>query len=142
METTEKPAQMARFLPDWLVGGLIRLSLAPMLWMWGRAHAGPWPDVMPDIIHAASVWNVPFIAPAHLAQIAVWGCQITAALLVLGVLTRLVGLALLLAAGVYGLWVAPEVWPMTLRFAAAAFYLFARGGGSLSIDGAVVATTR
>jgi len=31
---------------------------------------------------------------------------------------------------------------MTLLFAAAAFYLFARGGGSLSIDGAVVATTR
>ncbi|WP_203290938.1 TQO small subunit DoxD [Maricaulis parjimensis] len=142
METTDRPAQMARFLPDWLVGGVIRLALAPMLWMWGRAHAGTWPDVMPDIIHAASVWNLPFIAPAHLAQIAVWGSQIAAALLVLGVLTRLVGFILLMAAWIYGVWVAPEAWPLTVMFAASSFYLFARGGGGFSIDGAVVATTR
>ena len=142
METTEKPAQAARFLPDWLVGGVIRLALAPSLWLWGRAHAGPWPDVMPAVIHAAAVWNLPFIAPAHLAQIAVWGCQIAAALLVLGILTRLVGLVLLVAAWIYGVWVAPEAWPLTILFAASSFYLFARGGGGFSIDGAVVATTR
>lgn len=142
MDIDARPAQAERFLPDWLIGGVIRLSLAPMLWLWGRAHAGPWPDVLPDIVYAADIWDVPLIPPAQLAQIAVWGSQILAALLVLGVLTRLVGLTLVLAAWVYGSWVAPEAWPMTILFASAAFYLFARGGGSLSVDGAVVATTR
>ncbi|WP_300544144.1 TQO small subunit DoxD [Maricaulis sp.] len=142
MDTTARPARAERFMPDWLVGGLIRLSLAPGLWLWGRAHAGPWPEVMPDIVHAADVWSVPVIAPVHLAQFAVWGAQICAALLVLGFLTRLAGVALLLASWIYGVWVAPEAWPMTVMFAAMSFYLFARGGGGLSIDGAIVATTR
>ena len=129
-------------MPDWLVGGVIRLALVPALWMWGRAHAAAWPGVLPDIVHAAELWAVPFIEPARLAQIAVWGTQACAGLLLAGFLTRLVGLALLLACGVYGLWIAPQAWGAVIIVGALAFYLFARGGGALSVDGAIVATTR
>lgn len=142
MDTTGAPVHAERFMPDWLVGGVIRLALVPGLWMWGRTHAGVWPDVVPGIIHAAEIWNVPLVPPARLAQIAVWGTQICAGLLLIGFLTRLAGLVLLAACGVYGLWIAPDAWPATCVVAALAFYLFARGGGALSVDGAIVATTR
>lgn len=142
MDSAGGAAKAERFMPDWLVGGLLRLALAPGLWLWGRAHAAAWPGVDPALIVAADIWSVPVISPAHLAQIAVWGTQICAALLLAGFLTRLVGLVLLAAASVYAAWIAPDAWPATVVFAAAAFYLFARGGGALSVDGAIVATTR
>jgi putative oxidoreductase len=142
MDTTGRPVQAERFMPDWVVGGIARLAPVPGLWMWGRANAGPWPGVLPDTVQAAEIWAVPLVAPVHLAQIAVWGAQICAALLLLGVLTRLVGFVLLLACAVYVVWVAPEAWPATSLFAALSFYLFVRGGGALSVDGAIVATTR
>lgn len=142
MDPTGGPARAERFLPDWLVGGAIRLALVPGLWMWGRAHAAVWPDVVPGIVHAAEIWGVPLVPPAQLAQVAVWGTQICAALLLAGFLTRLVGVVLLAACGVYGVWIAPDAWAATTVFAAMAFYLFARGGGALSVDGAIVATTR
>ena len=142
MDGSDGSARPERFMPDWLVGGVIRLALVPALWMWGRAHAAAWPGVVPDIVHAAELWSVPLFEPARLAQIAVWGTQICAGLLLVGFLTRLVGFVLLLGCGVYGLWVVPEAWAATVIVAASAFYLFARGGGALSVDGAIVATTR
>gem|GEM_PF-1977549 len=142
MDGSDGPAKAERFMPDWLVGGIVRLALVPALWMWGRAHAAAWPGVVPDIVHAAELWSVPLVEPARLAQVAVWGTQICAGLLLAGFLTRLVGLALLAACGVYGMWIAPEAWGATVIVAALAFYLFARGGGALSVDGAIVATTR
>ena len=142
MDSAGAAANAERFMPDWLGGGLLRLALVPGLWLWGRAHAAAWPGVDPALIHAAEIWSVPVISAAHLAQIAVWGTQICAGLLLIGFLTRLAGLVLLAAAGVYAAWIAPEAWPAAAVFAAAAFYLFARGGGALSVDGAIVATTR
>lgn len=142
MDSSGGPATAERFMPDWLLGAIARFALAPGLWMWGRAQAADWPDVVPGMVRAAEIWAVPVIAPEHLAQIAVWGAQICAGMLLLGVLTRLAGLVLLLACGVYAVWIAPEAWAAAAVFAALAFYLFARGGGALSIDGAIVATTR
>ena len=142
MDTTGRPAAAERFMPDWVVCGAARLALVPGLWMWGRANASLWPGVMPETVHAAQVWAVPLIDPVLLAQLAVWGAQISAVMLLLGVLTRLVGLALLVACGVYMTWIAPDAWPAAVLFAALAFHLFARGGGALSVDGAIVATTR
>ena len=55
---------------------------------------------------------------------------------------RFVGLALLLAAGVYAFWIAPQAWTSVAVYAALAFYLLARGAGAFSIDGAVAATVR
>ncbi|BDX00985.1 TQO small subunit DoxD [Maricaulis maris] len=142
MDTSETPARAERFLPDWIVGGVIRLSLVPGLWSWGRANADVWPGVMPDTIVAASIWNIPLVSAAHTAQIAVWGAQLVAFLLMVGFLTRLVGFVLLTACAIYGFWVLPEAWTSVVLFAAISFYLFARGGGALSIDGAIVATLR
>lgn len=129
-------------MPDWIVGGIIRLSLVPGLWLWGRANAGEWPNVVPEAVLAAEIWAVPLIKPGMLAQIAVWGAHLVALLLAVGFLTRIVGLGLLFASAIYAWWVAPQAWPSALVLAAMAFYLFARGGGALSVDGALTATTR
>jgi putative oxidoreductase len=129
-------------MPDWIVSGVIRLSLVPGLWIWARANAAEWPDVVPEAVLAAEFWGVPIIKPAMLAQIAVWGAHLMAALLTVGFLTRIVGLCLLAGSAIYAWWIVPEAWPSAAIFAAMAFYLFARGGGALSIDGALAATTR
>ena len=142
MISNERPRSAERFMPDWIVGGFIRLSLAPGLWFWGRDNAAVWPDVMPGTIEAAHIWDVPLIAPDHLAQLAVWGSQLVAVMLVLGFLTRIAGLALLAGCAVYATWIAPEAWPAAVIVAAMSFYLFARGGGAFSIDGAIAGTLR
>ncbi|MDF1767849.1 hypothetical protein [Maricaulis sp.] len=142
METSDQPARAERFLPDWIVGGVVRLSIVPGLWAWARANADAWPGVMPDMVAAATVWNIPLISAAQTAQIAVWGAHLIAFMLTIGFLTRLVGLTLLIACAIYAFWVLPEAWTSVAVFAAIGFYLFARGGGGLSIDGAIVATLR
>ena len=83
----------ARFMPDWVIGGVIRMSLAPGLWLWGRAHAEVWPGVTPDVIQAAEAWSIPLLSAQSIATYLVWGSQLVAALLVFGFLTRIVGFA-------------------------------------------------
>ena len=135
-------SQRTRFLPDWILGGVVRLSLVPGLWIWGRAYAGDWPEAVPELVAAARIWDVPFLPASAVATLAVWGAQLAALMLFAGVLTRLIGLLLLLASLVYMAFVAPDAWGGALLVSALSFYLFARGGGALSIDGAIVATTR
>jgi len=134
--------QSGRFMPDWVIGGVIRLSLAPGLWLWGRAHAGVWPDVTPDVIQAAEAWSIPLLSAQAIAECLVWGSQLVAALLVFGFLTRIAGFALLLACAIFYWWIAPHAWPSIAIYSGMAFYLFARGAGALSLDGAISATTR
>ncbi|WP_417469523.1 DoxX family protein [Maricaulis sp.] len=142
MQEIKTTVRAERFMPDWIVGAAIRWSLIPGLWVWGRAHAGDWPDVAPSVVSAAGVWSVPFITPEQLAQIAVWGAHLAAAMLAVGFLTRFVGLALLLATAVFAWWVAPQAWTSAAVYGAVAFYLCVRGGGALSVDGVIVATLR
>ncbi|WP_300551793.1 TQO small subunit DoxD [Maricaulis sp.] len=131
-----------RFMPDWVLGLVIRLSVVPGLWMWGRANAAEWPGVSPDIVSAADYWGIPLIPAPLLAQIAVWGAHIVALMLAVGFLTRLVGFVLLAFSLAYLLWIVPDSWVSVSVFAAVSFYLFARGSGALSVDGALAATTR
>jgi putative oxidoreductase len=131
-----------RFMPDWIVGGVIRLSLVPGLWYWGRANAGDWPEVVPEAVQAAARWAIPVISAEQIALGAVWGAQLAALLLTIGFLTRFVGLALVMASAVFSWWVAPYAWSSIVVFGALAFYLMVRGGGALSVDGAIAATIR
>jgi putative oxidoreductase len=142
MQDTETTARAERFMPDWIVGAALRWSLIPGLWVWGRSYAGEWPDVMPSAVSAAEVWAVPLVAPLQIAQIAVWGAHLAAVMLAVGFLTRLVGLALLLATAIFAWWVAPQAWSSAVVYGALAFYLCVRGGGAVSVDGAILATLR
>jgi putative oxidoreductase len=142
MSDTETMARAERFMPDWIVGAALRLSLIPGLWSWARSQAGDWPAVAPDAIRAAQIWSVPFISAEQLAQTAVWGAHLAVLMLALGFLTRLVGLALLIATAIFAWWVAPEAWTSACVYAALAFYLAVRGGGGLSVDGAIMSTMR
>lgn len=135
-------AKAERFMPDWIVGTVLRLALVPGLWEWGRANAAAWPAVMPDVVMAAEVWSVPFISPDRLAQLAVWGAHLAALLLVVGFLTRFVGLALLAVCAVFAWWIAPQAWTSIVIIAGLAFYLTVRGGGALSVDGMLTASIR
>lgn len=131
-----------RFMPDWILGAVMRIALVPGLWSWGRANAQDWPGVDTDLVLAAEYWGVPLLPAPFVAQIAVWGAHIVSGLLVAGFLTRIVGLVLVFATAVYILWISPESWASAAVFGAIAFYLFARGGGALSLDGSLAATTR
>ena len=132
-----------RFMPDWVLGLIVRLSIVPGLWSWGRANAGEdWLEVSPGILSAVSYWNIPLLPDAFVAQIAVWGAHLAAITLLLGFLSRVIGFVLVLAGGAYICWIAPDAWQSAIVFEAIAFYLFARGSGALSIDGALAATTR
>ncbi len=135
-------SRIERFMPDWIVSGVLRLSLVPGLWIWARAQAADWPDVVPEMVMAADVWSVPFISAESLAQYAVWGAHLAATLLTVGFLTRFVGLGLLLACAVFVWWIAPAAWTSIAVYAAIAFYLMVRGGGALSVDGMIAATIR
>lgn len=129
-------------MPDWILGALMRVSLVPGLWSWGRANAADWPGVAPEIVLAADYWDVPLLPAPFLAQLAVWGAHITSGLLIAGFMTRIVGLVLLLATFAHMSWIAPDAWMSAAVFGAVSFYLFARGGGALSLDGSLAATTR
>tara|TARA_R110002124_G_scaffold88995_16_gene227994 strand:+ start:1378 stop:1812 length:435 start_codon:yes stop_codon:yes gene_type:complete len=142
MQEITKTARAERFMPDWIVGAALRWSLIPGLWVWGRAYAADWPDVVPAAVRAAQIWAVPLVAPTQLAQIAVWGAHLAVVMLAIGFLTRLVGLALLLAAIVFAWWIAPQAWTSAAVYGALAFYLCVRGGGGLSVDGAVIGALR
>lgn len=135
-------AHRDRFMPDWIVGLVLRVSLVPGLWSWGRANAIEWPGVSSDIVIAADYWNVPLLPAPFLAQLAVWGAHFAAALLAVGFATRIVGLVLVLATVAYMSWIAPDAWASATVFGAVAFYLFVRGGGAISLDGSLAATTR
>ena len=140
---TQIAAKPERFMPDWVLGLIVRLSIVPGLWSWGRANAGEdWLEVGPGIVSAVSYWNIPVLPDALVAQIAVWGAHLAAVTLLLGFLSRIVGLVLALAGGAYIFWIAPDAWQSAIVFEAVAFYLFARGSGALSIDGALAATAR
>lgn len=131
-----------RLIPDWILGAVMRAALVPGLWGWGRANAEAWPGVVPGLVSAADYWDVPLLPAPFLAQLAVWGAHFTAALLVAGFMTRIVGLTLFAASLAYMSWIGPENWASALVFSAVAFYLFVRGGGALSLDGSIAATTR
>jgi putative oxidoreductase len=131
-----------RFMPDWVLGLAARLALAPGLWLWGRANSGPWPSADRGAVLIAEDW-VPALIPAEFAaSVIVWGAQLTALILLAGFMNRLVGLMLLIAAGFYAFALQPDSALTAALFAALSFYLFARGGGALSLDGAIVATAR
>ena len=142
MQEIETTARAERFMPDWIVGAALRWSLIPGLWVWGRAYAADWPDVAPSAVSAAQIWAVPLVAPTQLAQIAVWGAHLAAAMLAVGFLTRFIGLALLLATVVFAWWIAPQAWTSAAVYGAMAFYLCVRGGGGLSVDGAIMGAMR
>ena len=55
MQEIETTARAERFMPDWIVGAALRWSLIPGLWVWGRAYAADWPDVVPSAVSAAQV---------------------------------------------------------------------------------------
>ena len=129
-------------MPDWILGAVVRFAPIPGLWFWGRANAADWPEVVPEIVEAARIWAVPVVSAELVAQWAVWGAHLAAALLLVGFLTRFVGLFLLVACAVFAVWVAPEAWSSTVIFGALAFYLTVRGGGALSVDGMIAATIR
>lgn len=137
-----RPAGPERFMPDWVMGLVVRVCLVPGIWMWAREHAGSWPQVDPGLVAAAEIWGLPMMSAEAVSFIAVWGGQILCGFLVAGFLTRLSGLGLLLGILAYLIWVSPLAWPIAIVHGAAAFYLFARGGGAFSIDGAIVATAR
>lgn len=142
IEDDDAPAPPERFMPDWVLGLAARLALVPGLWQWARTHAGSFPGVDRGALVAAERWT-PDVLPAEaLASTVVWGAHILVILLLTGFLTRIVGLGLVAASLIYMSWIAPEAWTSALPVVVLSFYLFARGGGGASVDGALVASTR
>jgi len=79
-------------------------------------------------------YKVPLVPPEIAAHAAVYAEHLFPILLVLGLFTRLSALALLGMVAVIQVFVYPEAWPTHLSWTGLLLYLFARGGGAVSLD--------
>lgn len=118
-----------------------RIALAGIFWRSGRTKVveGTWLEISDTtrFLFETEYGGVPL--PASLAApLATYAEHLFPILLVLGLLTRLSALALLCMTLVIQLFVYPEAWwAVHIVWVALALVLISRGGGLLSLDGAI-----
>jgi putative oxidoreductase len=79
-------------------------------------------------------YKLPFVPPVIAAHAATYSEHLFPILLVLGLFTRVGGLALLGMTTVIEVFVYPDAWPTHLSWAGLLLPLIARGGGAWSLD--------
>jgi len=79
-------------------------------------------------------YKLPFVPPVAAAYAATYSEHLFSILLVLGLFTRVGGLALLGMTTVIEVFVYPDAWPTHLSWAGLLLPLIARGGGAWSLD--------
>ncbi len=133
-------------MPESLVLLFVRVVLAGIFWRSGRTKVvdGSWltiGDTTWDLFRSEYA-GVPL--PPELAAVAATGGEhLFPILLVLGLFTRLSGLALLGMTLVIQIFVYPEAWwPVHSLWAALALILIVRGGGHFSLDAPLARSVR
>ena len=127
-----------RLTPHSLLALVARVALAGIFWASARTKVDGWFTVS-DGAYALfrEEYRLPILPPELAAQLATVSEHLFAALLLLGLCTRLSALALLGMTLVIQLFVYPDAWPTHLSWAGLMLYLAGRGGGWLALDHAL-----
>lgn len=127
-----------RLTPHSLLALVARVALAGIFWASARTKVDGWFTIS-DGAYALfrEEYRLPILPPELAAQLATVSEHLFAALLLLGLCTRLSALALLGMTLVIQLFVYPDAWPTHLSWAGLMLYLAGRGGGWLALDQAL-----
>ena len=118
-------------IPYWLIALTARVTLAQVFWSSAQSHLANWDTTM--YLFAES-FKVPLLPPDLAAYMAVALELAAPPLLILGLATRFVALALFGMTMVIEIFVFPEAWPTHIQWAAMQLMLMGSGGGYLAID--------
>lgn len=134
--------ELADRIGAWIGHDLIalaaRFALAAVFWLSGRTKV----DGLLTVNDTAYTlfredYKVPLLPPEFAAHMATYAEHLFPLLLVVGLATRLSALGLLGMTAVIQIFVYPDAWPTHLTWAVPMLYLIGRGGGRLSLDGAI-----
>jgi len=125
-------------IPEWLIALVCRLGVAGVFFLSARTKVEGLITLKPETFTLFTYeYNVPLLPPDIAAYVATYAEHAFSILLVLGLLTRISAAGLIGMTLVIQLFVYPDAWPTHLTWAGPLLYLFARGGGALSIDRAL-----
>jgi putative oxidoreductase len=112
-----------------------RVGIAAVFFYSGRTKVEGLLSVTDNAIALfADEYKLPLLSPNLAAHLAAYSEHLFPLLLVLGLMTRVSGLALLGMTAVIEIFVYPDAWPTHLSWAAILLLLVGRGGGAWSLD--------
>jgi putative oxidoreductase len=118
-------------IPYWLIALSCRVALAKVFWSSAETHLANWQTTL---YLFANSYPVPLLPPAFAAHLAVALELVAPPLLLAGLATRFVALALFGMTLVIEIFVYPGAWPTHIQWASMMLVLMAMGAGSLSLD--------
>ena len=122
---------LCEMIPYALIALVARVALAQVFWSSAQTHLADWNTTL---YLFSDEYRVPLLPPHLAAYMAVTMELVTPPLLLIGLATRPVALALLGMTLVIEVFVYPMAWPTHIQWAAMLLLLLARGGGALSLD--------
>jgi len=125
-------------IPEWLIALICRFGIAGVFFLSARTKVEGVITLKPETFTLFTYeYNVPLLPPDIAAYLATYAEHAFSILLAFGLLTRISAAGLIGMTLVIQLFVYPDAWPTHLVWAGPLLYLFARGGGSLSVDRAL-----
>ena len=121
--------------PRWLPPLVARLGIAAVFFQSGRTKVEGVLTITPGAYQLfEEEYTLPLLSPDVAAHLATYAEHLFPVLLALGLFTRLSAATLLVMTLIIEIFVYPDAWPTHLSWAGLLLPLFARGGGTLSID--------
>jgi putative oxidoreductase len=124
----------ANRIPASVLGLVVRVGIAHVFWQSGQTKVSGWRVTDSAIQLFRDEYKVPLIPPELAANLAAVQEHLFAALLIVGLASRLSALGLLAMTAVIEIFVYPQSWPEHLLWAGSLLYIIARGPGALSLD--------
>ena len=133
----DRLAELAgKVLPDDVLTLVARLGVASVFWLSGRTKVDGLLQVSDSTyVLFSDEYALPLIPSDIAAHMATYAEHLFAILLVLGLFTRLSGMAFLVMTLVIQLFVYPDAWSTHLSWTGLLLLIIAKGGGRFSLDG-------
>ncbi len=128
----------SRLLPDDVLTLVARIGIASVFWLSGRTKVDGALHITDGTYSLFSdEYALPLIPSDIAAHMATYAEHLFSILLVLGLLTRLSGIAFLVMTLVIQLFVYPDAWSTHLSWTGLLLLVIAKGGGRFSLDRAL-----
>lgn len=125
----------SRLISDSLLALVARVAIASIFFLSGRTKVSGFLEIKDSTyVLFQEEYHLPLVPPDLAAHMATYAEHFFPLLLILGLFTRGVALALLGMTAVIEIFVYPDAWPTHLSWAALLLLLVARGGGAWSLD--------